>query len=252
MKNYIKGFFCLFALLSVSCQRDLLDSYPTDTLNNSIFWKSQTDAISAVNAIYARLPGISEVQWDMISDIGSTNTITDAKSVGVERGAPNADMNYFEDLWDDGYKAIRAVNYYLENVDKVKEFDSSISDELLNRLKAEARFIRAFHYTRLVMLFGDVPLVIKSLEREEGYDVERTPTDQVWDFIETELTDITNHLPLNYTGANIGRITRGAALAMKARAMLYAGRWEEAATAAETVMGLGYSLYPSYQTLFSY
>src|SRR5690606_2755452 len=114
---------------------------------------------------------------------------------------------------DDGYKAVRAVNYYLENVDKVKDFDSSISDELLNRLKAEARFIRAFHYTRLVMLFGDVPLVTTSLELDEGYEVARTPTDQVWDFVETELTDIVTALPLNYTGVNIGRITRGAALA---------------------------------------
>lgn len=253
MKTYIKSIIAgMFTLIMVSCQKDLLDTYPTDSLNNANFWKSEEDAINAVNAIYSMLPGIAETEWDMMTDIGSTNAITNAKSVGVERGAPSADMNYFENLWDDAYRAVRAVNYFLENADKVKEADPTMSDALLDRLKSEARFIRAFYYTRLVMLYGDVPLITKALTLQESYEVARTPKEQVWDFVESELTEIANILPPNYTGNDIGRITKGAALAMKARAMLYAGRWDKAATAAQAVMGMGYSLYPNYQNLFSY
>jgi len=254
MKHTIKNIFVLFAIICFAgCQKNLLDSEPTDTINNGNFWKSQTDALNAVNALYAKLPGASEVEWDMMTDIGTTNSITDAKSAGVERGAPSSDMGYFNTLWDDAYKAIRAVNYFLENVDKVKEADPLVDDALLARMKGEARFIRAFFYTRLVMLFGDVPLLTQTLELSEAYDVSRTPTSEVWDFVGSELKAIADDLPASYGSNDIGRITKGAAWAMYARAMLYAGRWQEAADAAKQVIDMKqYSLYHSYQNLFSY
>lgn len=242
----------LLLLLLTGCQKDLLDKYPKDSLNNTSFWQNKEDAVNAVNAIYAFLPGIGELDWDKISDIANTNS-TAAATVTLERSEHDANMGYIKDKWDDAYRAIRAANYFLENVDAVKEKDETFDDQLLARLKGEVRFMRAFHYTRLAALFGDVPLTTQTLTVEEAREVTRTPVEQVWDFIAGELTETAEVLPEKYTGNDIGRITRGAALAMKARAMLYAGRWEETAAAAKAVMDMGvYSLYPEYQHLFSY
>ncbi|MFT4155241.1 RagB/SusD family nutrient uptake outer membrane protein [Parafilimonas sp.] len=75
----------------------------------------------------------------------------------------------------------------------------------------------------------------------------------MYDFINTELAEIAPLLPLAYTGDDIGRVTRGAALALKARLNLYAGRYTDAATDAKAVIDQNtYSLYPQYSALFSY
>lgn len=246
--------FPALALVAVlaACQGDLLDSRPTDSLNDAIFWQSERDAVNAVNALYPFLPGQGEMQWDMMSDIGHT-TNTAAQTASVERGTHNAEMGLIGNTWDNAYQGIRAANYFLENLPRVLENDPSMSTELAARLEAEARFIRAFLYARLVMLYGDVPLVTHTLTLEESKQVTRAPADEVWDYISSELQEVAEVLPESYPSSDIGRITRGAAHAMRARAMLYAGRWQEAAEAAKAVMDMGvYSLHPSYEDLFTY
>lgn len=235
------------------CDDALLDSQPTDSLTGAIFWQSGNDAVNAVNALYAFLPGIDEMRWDMVSDIGHTNEIFAGGPVAIERGEHNAELGLFSEWWDSHYDGIRAANYFLENVGRVSEQDVTFTEELEDRLRAEARFIRALLYTRLVMFFGDVPLVTNTLDLQASKEVTRAPADDVWDFVNDELAEIEARLPEQYTGGDLGRITRGAAAALRARAMLYAGRWQDAAAAARAVMDIGvYSLYPSYRELFGY
>jgi len=255
MQKKSLSYICLLLtgiILAASCKKGLLDTYPKDKLSGATFWETREDAVNAVNAIYSFLPGNSELNWDMLSDIATTNSAA-ATTANIERGQTNANMDIFQDLWNDGYKAIRAANYLLENVDQVQERDPSLTDELRDRLKGEARFLRAYFYTRLVMLFGDVPLVTATLDVEEAATLTRTPKEEIWDFVDRELAEIAPHLPNSYTGDNIGRITKGAALALQARAMLYAGRWKRAADAAKAVMDLQvYDLYPQFEQLFTY
>src|SRR5690606_7807932 len=113
---------CLFTIVITSCQKDLLNTYPKDKLSSATFWKTQDDAINAVNALYSFLPGIGELQWDMMSDIGTTN-ITYEATVTIEKGEQDASLGFFNTQWDNAYKAIRAVNYFLENVDQVQKAD---------------------------------------------------------------------------------------------------------------------------------
>lgn len=250
--NYKLMIALLLSIMTVGCQDDLLETFPKDELSSAGFWKTKADAINAINGIYPLLPGVSEVDWDRMSDIATTNSPSNG-TVLIEKGEHDANTAHFLAKWGNAYEAIAAANYFLENVGQVQANDPSLDDELMNRLKGEARFIRAFFYTRLTMLYGDVPLITTTIDVEEAKSLTRTPQDQVWDFIEAELTEIADHLPKNYTGDDIGRVTKGAALAMKARAMLYAERWETAAAAAKAVMDLGvYSLYPNYGNLFSY
>ncbi len=246
-------FLLVMVLLMFSgCKKDLLDTYPKDVLNSANFWKSQQDAINAVNAMYAYLPDYDEIQWDRLSDIATTND-PGQPTVPIERGDQDAGLPIFSSLWDESYKAIRAANYFLKNIDKVQENDPLVTNDMLNRYKGEVRFLRAYHYLRLVMFFGDVPLITNTLSAKEAKSVTRTNSQEIWDFIDTELTEIKDVLPLNYSNENVGRITKGAALALDARAMLYAGRWQKASDAAKAVMDLGiYDLYPNYKDLFTY
>lgn len=247
MNTISKKYITLFIILiCIGCEPDLLETIPNDRITSDIFWKQEKDAIIASDALYTFLDGTEKLHRDAFSDIAHTNTqYGDYKA--IEIGAYNALSPVVEAEWENKYKGIHAANYFLENVDKIPTND----EDLISRLTGEARFIRAIMYVDLVSIFGDVPLITKSLTISEVKNVVRTPSSQVWDFIDKELTDAASQLPV--TPSEKGRITKGAALALKARAMLYAKRYQEAADAAKEVMELGvYSLYPSYENLFTY
>src|SRR5690606_25011006 len=110
------------------------------------------------------------------------------------------------------------------------------SDALKNRMKAEVRFIRAFHHFNLMKWLGDVPLLRQDITPDEAKTIARTPKAEVLTFILEELDAVAAVLPTNtaYSDADNGRITKGAALALKARALLYEGnRMAEAAAICE-------------------
>ncbi|QEC51867.1 putative outer membrane starch-binding protein [Anseongella ginsenosidimutans] len=248
MKRTIYRFLagCCFALLAGGCQKDLLKTIPNDRITSEIFWTEEKDAVLAVNAIYTYLEGVSIFSYDALSDIARPNQNFMQESY-IVKGTYDALNPFVVEKWDNAYKGIRAVNYFLENVDKVPTDNM----DLITRLKGEARFLRAYFYIQLTTLFGDVPLITKSLSIEEGKTVQRTPATEVYDFIGEELTAAAAELPVD--ASEPGRITKGAALAFKARLMLLIKRYDEAAQAAAEVMALDkYELYPSYENLFSY
>lgn len=238
----------LITLCTASCDRDLLETIPTDRVSEEVFWNSPADALSAVNALYLDLDTTNIFSFDALTEIGHVNQnfAVDAQiALGVYDGT-NSKVNA---EWANAYTGIRAVNYFLENVDRVALDDS----DLLARYKAEARTLRAYQYIKLVGLFGDVPLITETISVEEAQTLTRTPSEAIWDFIDSELEGAAQALPLSYTGGDIGRITKGAALALQARANLWAGRYQHAADAATAVINLGvYNLHPTYGNLFGY
>ncbi|WEK35085.1 MAG: RagB/SusD family nutrient uptake outer membrane protein [Candidatus Pseudobacter hemicellulosilyticus] len=122
------------------------------------------------------------------------------------------------DMWTNFYTAIRQVNIYLRNVDRIP-----VSDELKSRTAAEARFLRAYFYHKLMCYYGGVILVGDEVydltsTREEGRDTYAACVE----YIVSEMNAIAPMLPLSYSGSDYGRITRGAALSLKARVLLYA------------------------------
>lgn len=248
MKNLKNIFLLSLVVISIGgCKKDLLITVPNDRISSEIFWETDNDAIFAANAVYTKLENDwSFVHWDAMSDIGHVVLQWREESF-IESGVFDARYNIVLSKWWEGYSAVQCANRFLDNVDKVK----TINQPLIDRLKSEVKVLRAYYYIRLAALYGDVPLVTSETSIEESKKLTRTPVAQVWDFISKELTDAAVVLPNTQTEK--GRITKGAALAIKARAMLYAGRYLDAADAAKEVMDLNvYSLYPSYENLFSY
>ena len=238
--------FFLSAFLS-GCKEDLLETIPNDRVSSEIYWKTEKDVILATNAVYTYLESAANyTNWDAMSDIGHVTLQWREESV-IEKGAYGATYGKILDEWNDAYAGIQAANAFLTNVDQV----TTANKDLINRLKGEVKMLRAYFYVKLALLYGDVPLVITTLTVEEGRKLTRTPVAQIWDFITKEFTDASSLLPAMQPEK--GRVTKGAALALNARALLYAGRYKEAAAAAKQVMDLNlYSLYPSYEDLFTY
>lgn len=235
-------------ILSFSgCHDQVLVKYPKTSLNPKVFWKNKKDVLASVNQLYTELKGMQRrAGWTdfMVGPPFANLKISGNIIPSITAGSGLA----LDNIWDGYYEGIAACNWFLENVEK-----ADISSTLMARVKAEARFIRAFIYMELVMEFGHVPLVKTTLTREEGFNVDQVKPDVIWDFIESELSDIYLDLPIKYNSSNTGRITRGAAMALKAKTMLYAGRYEKAYKAAKYVIDMGaYSLYPDFKELFTY
>ncbi|MHB1178561.1 MAG: RagB/SusD family nutrient uptake outer membrane protein [Daejeonella sp.] len=245
----IKYLFLVFipaVILTASCKKNFLEQIPDDRVSGEIYWKTANDALLGANAVYTYLDGVDIFRWDGLTDIGHTN-ITFSNEAPIEKGIHDALNTVIYNYWTNAYKGIRSANDFLLNVDKVTTTDQA----LINRLKAEVRVLRAYQYIKLAAYYGDVPLVTGVISLEESQSIKRTPVAQVWDFVAQELNATAKDLPL--VQKDKGRITKGAALALLARGMLYAGRYQEAAAAAKQVMDLKtYSLYPAYKNLFSY
>lgn len=162
----------------------------------------------------------------------------------------------FSNTWDVAYRAIAQVNMYLERIDKIDlsdyEYDPNYQTmvQQFEIFPYELRFLRAYFYFELVRAYGDVPLVTVTLTNAQANSVERTNADDVFEFIVDECDAVAEYLPVSYNdipGQEIGRATRGAALGLKARALLYqasplfntAGdkeRWKKAAAASSVII----------------
>jgi hypothetical protein len=247
--NSIKKIIALLmtGLVITSCE-DLLDTVPTDRVSTDIFWKTEKDANQAAVAVYSHIVETAShyASWDGMTDIGFTNLPQSAESFILQGTFDQLNSRVAND-WKYLYSGIRSANTFMSNVDRVQTTNTA----LINRLKGEVRVLRAYFYGQLAMLYGDVPLVTTELTLEESREVTRNDVEEVWDFISAELTAAADLLPP--TQAEKGRVTKGTALALKARYMLYAERYQQAADAATAVMGLSvYSIIPVYRDLFAY
>ncbi|HXB08547.1 MAG TPA: RagB/SusD family nutrient uptake outer membrane protein, partial [Puia sp.] len=140
---------------------------------------------------------------------------------------------------------------------------SAIDTALKNRFIGEVRVLRAYSYFRLISLYGGVPLVTKQFSLSDSFSIPRNTYADCLNFITSELDKAAAALPVSYSAQDQGRITKGAALAVKSRALLYAAsplnnptndltKWQSASDAAKAVIDLNqYALYSDYKTLFS-
>ena len=150
-------------------------------------------------------------------------------------------------LWGNQYKAISRANAVIEKSHRAIENGASATT--INRLIAEAKFHRAAAYAKLIVKFGDLPLVLTDVSTEEGLTMGRTDKSIVLAQIYKDFDDAISVLPTSYTDQQ--RATQGAALALKARVALIMEDWETAADAAKAVMDLNiYELHPDFGNLF--
>ncbi len=239
MKKY--SLIIIALLFLFSCSEDFLDKNPLDQISNESFWNNEKDAIAAANGCYSDW-------WDMYYviyfDCASDNSYNPFPWEGFQVQAtgfatPNNTGESFM-----GFSTITRCNSFLENISRPE-----MDENLRKRLTAEVRFIRAWDYFIKVTLYGDVPLVTEVLKPSEA-NVPRDDKAGVVKFILDELTAAAADLPDSYSGPDLGRITKGAALSLKARMEIFEGKYAECAATCQQIMDIGYTLFPDYKGIF--
>jgi len=241
MKHSKIYLLALVVFIASSCKKSFLDLQPVSSASSGNFYKTAADIKVALNGAYAGLQagGISTNSY-VFGEISSDNTypvasgsVTDQDE--FDRFYIRTTNPYVSGRWNDGYNVITRVNTVLEKIDPV-EMDAATKKQYI----AEAKFLRAYVYFELVRTFGDIPLVTKSLTSSlnEAYDYGRNPAGEVYAQIEKDLSEAEVDLPVSYTGADIGRITKGAAKALLGKVYLTQNKHDDAATKLKEVIDL--------------
>lgn len=212
-----------------------LEVNPPAATGPDSFWKTEKDAWYGLNACYAYSPGFATYE-DAMTD----NAFNHHGHESLGQTIQTASLNP-SDGTGYGYTDVRTFNVFLNNVDKC-----DMDEDLKTRMKAEARFFRANSYLGTNLLFGKATIITDVLEYNAP-NLPRNSVEDVQKFIMTELDSIIKILPSDYSGGYLyekGRVTKWAALALKARAALYWGDYPTAEAAAREIMTNGnFSLY---------
>jgi starch-binding outer membrane protein, SusD/RagB family len=280
MKRLFYLLIILVMLNGVSCKKDFLNQTPKDKFSDESVWKDPALIQAFVNNIYMGVPhGFSCIMLSSLVDesvynaqFGEQNAV---KSLITPGDLSVFDAGYWVGNrerymnWSNEYKYIRAANLFFSKINDAPIEDAATKD----KLKGEVYFLRAYLYQNLVSIYAGVPLVKTAYELTDEFNVARDSYENCINYIVSQCDSAALLLPLEQTGSNIGRPTKGAALALKARVLLFAAsdfynsngswapgftqkeligyvggdrtaRWTAAKNAAKTVMDLGkYNLY---------
>ena len=248
----------LATLFILGCAESIIEKEPKQGVVEDTYFQTPADALGAIYASYDPLQYFgmySNVIWT-VGDIRSDDAL---KGDGGSGDSPDwiAIDNFTAtsvnaaslDLYTDAYRGIFRTNVVLDKIPQM-EAQEIISAELSDDVQGEAHFLRALYYFNLVRVFGDVPLLDSLVDSEA--QVPASSEDDVYQRIVTDLETAETQLPEQYGEADLGRATRGAALALLAKVHLTRGNFADAERYARQVIDLGvYELLPNYADNFS-
>ncbi|WP_439584864.1 RagB/SusD family nutrient uptake outer membrane protein [Dyadobacter bucti] len=213
--NKILTITCLAMLALSSCNTDFLETKPLDEISSSDVFTDPDLAQAYINGIYLNFhKNLQKRMKAVYSDEGHRRD--DSGALAFNRSQLTADVipSWAHEEWGSLYQNIRRCNLFLDEIQKADfEKDSYIG---------EVRFLRAWLYHRLASLYGGVPIISKSYQLTDDLKAPRNSYEEVVKFIVDDCDAAASALPDVQTGLNNGRATKGAALALKARTLLYA------------------------------
>ena len=276
MKKIFKNILYSFVfLLGVCSCDDLLDKEPLTEISDAAVWSDPALVKAFVNSRYNQLrSGWMEEPW--ISSLTDETYMTWSRECEpITQGYINpsqlGSVNYGRRAWSSVWRNIADCNLFFEKIDGV----TFRTDAEKMQLVGQVRFIRALCYHDLVSRWGGMPVITKRFnlnDKEEVVNIKRSTYKECVDFMISELDKAATELPNSFSGADKGRATRIAALALKSRVLLYAAsdlvnvgvkdeklgymspdpqRWKKAADAAEycinEALSNGHALYDKYE-----
>ncbi|MEE9361702.1 MAG: RagB/SusD family nutrient uptake outer membrane protein [Cellulophaga sp.] len=244
MKTYIK-FILGLSLIFTSCTKDIIEVASSTNISSETFWKTEADARLALNGIYNTLSNLEQnyIYYDVISDNAYNNYPWEGFKAIADGTHDARGPGAISWIWSDCFKGIGRANVLLDNIDNIEGLDADFKSSAIG----EALFLRAYFYFKLSDFYGGVPIITESPKIEHS-ELPRDTKEAVVNQIIADLDQAYSQLPTSQS--EVGKVTKGAARALKARVQLYNSQWAAAATTAQEVMGMGYSLFPSYRDLF--
>ena len=270
------------AVLAVSCDKfldtslDLNATGETVQTNRGTIW-------SFANAFYSPIIygyGVLDGNLFAAASDEAQQTAASSNALNFNKGILNSSVNPLWTYYNNCSEGIRAANYFLDYVSDGKgqallEMNRNLVTDAVNYARdmaslnwyiAEAHVARAYYYAELIKMYGGVPIVEMTQEQSGGELIGRSSYDDCVEYIVSEIDNWKDKLALNWKDDNTreGRFTLGAALAIKARVLLYAAsplhnptgdraKWVRAAEAANELISnpdLSYSLDSDYEGLF--
>lgn len=230
-KAIIKIFPVLCCIITgISCTKtSFLDKDPLGEYSEVAVWKDPALIEPFVNTMYANTLGSPFNYMRLACYTDEAVNALYGNAFNVNKSLITAD-SYLEwefgfgsdhtahFTWNRLYANVRRTNLFFANIDRAETDDQAWVD----RLKGEVYFNRAFTYHHLVSLYGGVPLITKAYELSDDFSVARNTYEECINFIVGQLDSAAALLPDTYPPASLGRATKGAALALKARVLLYA------------------------------
>lgn len=248
-------YIALYAAIAAVCGGcESLDYTPGDQMSGQTFWQTEDHARQAAVGMYAAMKepwcfGM-EFTFDMCSDLADgTSPWSD-----VSRGdAFSSNSSGVQNHWQYLYELVHRANTVIRNVAGMP-----ISQETIDRVTGEARFLRAMAYFRMLNCWGGVPYYDETCDINEEFahlDAPRCTADELRGHILDDLTDAIRKLPVSWDAADLGRATKGAAYALRGKVYLFNRQWDEAVADFEEIVynktnNYGYSLHPDYNDLF--
>ncbi len=231
-----------------------LDFTPADQMSGQTFWKTEEHARQAAVGMYAAMKAPwcfgMEFTFDMCSDIADGTS----PWVDISRGSSFAsNSSGVQNHWQYLYELVHRANTVIRNVATMP-----ISQETIDRVTGEAKFLRAMAYFRMLNCWGGVPYYDESCDINNEFanlDSPRSSADEIRGHILDDLNDAIEKLPVRWDDADLGRATKGAAYALRGKVYLYNRQWDEAASDFEEIVynrtnDYGYALHDSYDNLF--
>ena len=257
MKKYITPILSAFLLVTtISCE-DYLERPPYGVLTVDNFYKTPAQLSQGLTDAYNYL-GSADFETPLFvlgnivtddSEKGGSDVNDFAAAYELSRFQTVASNSVSLQLWAICYKGIFNSNIIIEEADALQD----TNPELVNRIRAEAKFLRGLYYFNLATAFGGVPLVLSPLTPSEA-DAERASFDATWDQIEKDFSEAVSVLPLKseYPASDLGRATSGAANVMLAKAQLMRQKYPEAESALEKVVSSNeYALVDDFGKIFT-
>lgn len=250
--NISKYILIIVAVISLDSCSKILDNEPIGVLNSESFFKTSNDAVQGINAAYEPLMYTSSnknAYWAF------AELPTDEAVVGGDGSQPGlTELDFFtytprteefNNFYKLEYKGISQCNTVLDRVPSI-----DMDETLKNRILGEALFLRSFYYFQLTQVFGEVQLITRVLPPTD-IKYAKSSKDAIYQQIINDCKDAANKLPTSYSATDVGRATKGAALALIAKTMLYSKNWQGVLDYVSQVKELNiYSLTADYQDNF--
>ncbi|MEZ0483625.1 RagB/SusD family nutrient uptake outer membrane protein [Fibrella aquatica] len=245
--------FVAAALSLGSCQSDLLDTTPYGSISSANMWVSDNLTDLGVAGVYNTLRlgiqngGASDRELYQMDGMGFTSMSRGGND--MTNGTSTTSSGRFSNTWREMYEGIHRANDAIANIGA----KSPSTAEKKARLIGECKLLRAYFYLRLNQLYKGVPVYLEPVAVTEMNRARETEA-AVWDVVVKDLTDAINEpaLPAKYAAKTptYGRVTKGAAYALRGKAYMYQKKYAEAAADFAKVKEAGYKLFGDYSKLF--
>ena len=251
MKNIIKTFaLAIFVVVLSACQSDLMDLSPYNQVSSANMWANENLADKGVLGVYSALR--SECCGNYLYNYEQFSASCTPRN-GIHallKGNATASNGTFTNSWKNLYEGVSRANDAIAHLPEVP----GLADAKKARLIAESKFLRAWFYYNLNVLYKGVPLYLEPTELDD-YTKGRNTEAEVWAQVLKDLSDAISeaNLPNKYEkgNGNYGHITKGAAYALRGKVNLWMKNYSAAESDFKAVASCGYSLFTgSYKQLF--